>query len=230
MVEWRPGAGLDELDGPSANGSSLPVSQVQIKPPEPREPLEPLTPREAPELSEERAASDRAVAGTSGEPPVEFVKPAAQPGDVPDGSGDSLSETDWETTRYLAVSTQLNLRYARFVVSQIIGEPFRAVAPAAGADVVVVTRWALAALRRRAWRDAALTGLLATGLVASIWGWTWIPVAVVAALAISVVAYEQWVRDVKVLARLMLRGRFRARHAPRAPACSGITPFCLACE
>ena len=152
--------------------------------------------------------------GHPGEPPVELVEPAAQPGDVPDGSGDSLSETDWETTRYLAVSTQLNLRYARFVVSQIIGEPFRAVAPAAGADVVVVTRWALAALRRRAWRDAALTGLLATGLVASIWGWTWIPVAVVAALAISVVAYEQWVRDVKVLARLMLRGRFRARHAP----------------
>ena len=142
------------------------------------------------------------------------MEPAAQPGDVPGGSGDSLSETDWETTRYLAVSTQLNLRYARFVVSQIIGEPFRAVAPAAGADVVVVTRWALAALRRRAWRDAALTGLLATGLIASIWGWTWIPVAVVAALAISVVAYEQWVRDVKVLARLMLRGRFRARHAP----------------
>ena len=29
MVEWRPGAGLDELDGPSVNGSSLPVSQVR---------------------------------------------------------------------------------------------------------------------------------------------------------------------------------------------------------
>ena len=218
MVEWRPGAGLDELAGPSVNGSSLPVSQVQIKPPEPREPLESLTPREAPELSEERAASDRAAAGISSEPPVELLEPAAEPGDMPDGFGDSLSETDWETTRYLAVSTQQDLRYARFVVSQIIGEPFRAVAPAAGADVVVVTRWALAALRRRVWRDAALTSLLATGLVASIWGWTWIPVAVVAALAISVVAYEQWVRDVKVLARLMLRGRFRARHAPLSPS------------
>jgi hypothetical protein len=137
---------------------------------------------------------------------------------MPDGFGDSLSETDWETTRYLAVSTQQDLRYARFVVSQIIGEPFRAVAPAAGADVVVVTRWALAALRRRAWRDAVLTGLLATGLVASVWGWTWIPVAVIAALAICVIAYEQWVRDVKVLARLMLRGRFRARHAPSSPS------------
>ena len=218
MVEWRPGAGLDELAGPSVNGSSLPVSQVQIKPPEPREPPEPLTPREASEFLEERAASDRAAAGTSSEPPIELVEPAARPGDVPDGSGDSLGETDWETTRYLAVSTQTNLRYARFVVSQIIGEPFRAVAPAAGADVVVVTRWALAALRRRAWRDAALTGLLVTGLVASIWDWTWIPIAVIAALAISVVAYEQWVRDIKVLARLMLRGRFRARHAPSSPS------------
>ena len=37
-----------------------------------------------------------------------------------EGSADSLSETDWETTRYLAVATQLNLRYARFVISQII--------------------------------------------------------------------------------------------------------------
>jgi hypothetical protein len=218
MVELRPGAGLGELDGPSVNGSSSPVNQVQIKPPEPREPLEPLTPREAPELSEERAASDCATAGISSEPPVEFLEPAAEPGDMPDGFSDSLSETDWETTRYLAVSTQQDLRYARFVVSQIIGEPFRAVAPAAGADVVVVTRWALAALRRRAWRDAVLTGLLATGLVASVWGWTWIPVAVIAALAICVIAYEQWVRDVKVLARLMLRGRFRARHAPSSPS------------
>jgi len=218
MVEWRPGAGLGELAGPSVNGSSLPVSPVQVKPPEPREPLEPVTPRESPEWSEERAASNRAAAGISSEPPVELLEPAAEPGDMPDGFGDSLSETDWETTRYLAVSTQQDLRYARFVVSQIIGEPFRAVAPAAGADVVVVTRWALAALRRRAWRDAVLTGLLATGLVASVWGWTWIPVAVIAALAICVIAYEQWVRDVKVLARLMLRGRFRARHAPSSPS------------
>ena len=105
MVEWRPGAGLDELAGPSVNGSSLPVSQVQIKPPEPRESLEPLTSREAPELPEERAASDRAAAGTSSEPPIGLVEPAAQPGHVPDASGDSLGETDWETTRYLAVST-----------------------------------------------------------------------------------------------------------------------------
>src|SRR5689334_20746592 len=101
MVELHPGASLGELAGPSVNGSSLPVSQVQVKPPEPRAPLEPLTPREAPELPEERAASDRAAAGTSSEPPVELLEPAPEPGDMPDEFGDSLSETDWETTRYL---------------------------------------------------------------------------------------------------------------------------------
>ena len=218
MVERHPGTGLGELDGPSVNGSSLPVSQVQIRPPEPREPPEPVTPRVPPELPGEPAACDPASATTSGEPPAELKEPPAEGSDMLEGSADSLSETDWETTRYLAVATQLNLRYARFVISQIIGEQFRAVAPAAGADVVVVTRWALATLRRRAWRDAALTGLLATAFVASLWAWTWIPVAVVAALAVCVVAYEQWVRDVKVLARLMLRGRFRARHAPSSPS------------
>ena len=205
MEERHPETGLGALDMPPVNGSSLSVSHVHLKPPEPREP---------PELSEEPADADRRPVERSSEPPAELNKLAAKSSDLPDGSTDSLSETDWETTRYLAVATQLNLRYARFVVNQIIGEPFRAVAPAAGADVVVVTRWALAALRRRAWRDAVLTGLLITGVVATLWGWTWIPIAAVAALAILVVACEQWVRDVKVLARLMLRGRFRARHAP----------------
>ena len=187
---------------PSVNGGPSPVSHIRITSSEPLE------------LPGELADVGRESAETSSEPPAELSEEATGSSDLPDGSGDSLSETDWETTRYLAVATQRDLPYSRFVVSQIIGEPFRAVAPAAGADVVVVTRWALAALRRRAWRDAALTGLLSIGVVASIWGWTWIPIAVVAVFAILVVAYEQWVCDVKVLARLMLRGRFRARHAP----------------
>ena len=50
MEERRPGTGVDELDGPPVNGSSLSVSQVQIRPPGPRESLEALTPREASEL------------------------------------------------------------------------------------------------------------------------------------------------------------------------------------
>ena len=202
MAERHPETGLGAQGAPWVNGGSLQVSQIRIMPGQP------------PELSEGPADADRESIETSSEPPAELNNLATEPSHLPDGSSESLSETDWETTRYLAVATQLNLRYARFVVSQIIGEPFRAVAPAAGADVVVVTRWALAALRRRAWRDATLTGLLIIGVVASIWGWTWIPIAVIAVLAILVVAFEQWVCDVRVLARLMLRGRFRARHAP----------------
>jgi len=133
-------------------------------------------------------------------------------------ASDKSAEVDWETTRHLAAATQLDLRYARLVVRKIIGEPFRVVAPAAGADVVVVTRWALAALRRRAQRDAALTCLLIFGSVTALIAWTWIPLAVVTALAVLVVAQERWVRDVKVITRLMLRGRFRARDAPSSPS------------
>jgi hypothetical protein len=216
MTEGHPEAGLGDLGGPSINGSSAPVIHDHVRTPAPRQPSEPLIVHDSRQMTEESVRADRESAGASGEPPIEpeGPEPALGVSDSADGTAESLSETDWETTRYLAVETQLNLRYARFVVSQIIGEPFRAVAPAAGADVVVVTRWALAALRRRAWRDAILTVLLITGIAASLWAWTWIPVAVVTALAIGAVACEQWVRDVKVLARLMLRGRFRASHAP----------------
>ena len=126
--------------------------------------------------------------------------PSSFDGSLPIGelgpvSGESADEIDWESTRYLAAATQLDLRYARVVARGIIGEPFRTVAPAAGADVVVVTRWALAALRRRAWRDAMLTGLLILGVGTALAVWTWIPIAVMAVLAILVVAYERWIRD-----------------------------------
>jgi hypothetical protein len=134
---------------------------------------------------------------------------------VPD---EPVDEVDWETTRYLAAATQLDLGYARRVVRQIIGEPFRAVAPAAGADVVVVTRWALAAQRRRAQRDGVLAFLLIFGVAAALLAWTWVALAVMVALAVVVVAYERWVRDEKVITRLMLRGRFRARDAPSSPS------------
>jgi len=121
---------------------------------------------------------------------------------------------DWETTRYLAAATQLDLRYARRVSRGIIGEPFRAVAPAAGADVVVVTQWALAALRRQAWRDAILAGLLILGVGTALAAWTWIPIAVMVVLAILAVASERWIRDEIVIARSMLRGRFHAHKVP----------------
>ncbi len=157
--------------------------------------------------------------------------PAHPPADAPssgtiESSGEAatqpsqtLADIDWETTRYLSAATQLDLRYARFVVRRIIGEPLRAVAPAAGADIVVVTRWALAALHRRAWRDAILGCLLMLVILISLITWSWVPIPIATALAIATVAYERWVRDVKIISRLMLRGRFEARDAPLSKSC-----------
>jgi hypothetical protein len=151
------------------------------------------------------------TAGPPTEPPLNGH---AQPGPQDDlGPGD-LSEVDWETTRYLSAAVQLDPAYARQVVQRIIGEPFLAVAPAAGTDVVTVTRWALAGLRRQAQRDAVLTCLLLLGIAAVIVFWTWLVLVSLAVVAILVVAYERWVRDEKIIARLMLRGRFRGRVAP----------------
>lgn len=127
------------------------------------------------------------------------------------------SEVDWETTRYLAAATQLNLRYARRVVRRVIGEPLLAVAPAAGANVVVVSRWALDSLRRRARRDGLLAGMLILGVFVALLAATWIPLAAMVGLAIPVIAYERWVRDDKIIVGLMLRGRFRACQAPTFP-------------
>jgi hypothetical protein len=161
---------------------------------------------------------DSRSVGESSKAPGGRGEPSDDPGDPYDDLGSSLAQTDWETTRYLAAATQLDLSYARFVVRQIVGKPFCAVAPAAGADIVVVTRWALAALRRRARRDGVLTGLLILGLATGLGAWTWIPIAVMVASAIVVIAYERWIRDVKVLDRLMLRGRFHAHDAPVSPS------------
>jgi hypothetical protein len=85
-------------------------------------------------------------------------------------------------------------------------------------DLIVVTRWALAALRRRALRDGVLTCLLVAGVAIAVGAWTWIPIVVMTALAVFVIAYERWVRDVKILPRLMIRGWFRACDAPFSPS------------
>ncbi len=202
---------LDELDpgtagAPSVNGHSSAV-------PRPRQ-----APGESDDLPPERADADGVPVEASSMPLNQLYEPAHEASGPSEDLGNSLAETNWETTRYLAAATQLDLSYARSVVRQIVGEPFRAVAPAAGADVVVVTRWALAALRRRTQRDAALTCLLIVGAAVALGAWTWVPIAVMAVLAIFVVAYDRWVRDVKIIDRLMLRGRFQARDAPYPPS------------
>jgi hypothetical protein len=174
-------------------------------------------PGESRELRAEPADAN-GISGGCSEPPDGTSEPVGEPGHLPDAHGDSLDESNWEATRYLAAATQLNLKYARDVVRDIIGEPFRAVAPATGADVVVVTRWALAALRRRAQRDVVLTCLLVAGVAVAVGAWTLTPIVMMTVLAVFVVAYERWVRDVKVIARKMLRGRFRAQDAPSSPS------------
>ena len=60
---------------------------------------------------------------------------------------------DREATRYLSAATQLDIWYARAVVKKVMNERFRALAPAFGIDVPVVTMWAIKALRARAQRD-----------------------------------------------------------------------------
>ena len=128
---------------------------------------------------------------------------------------DSKSDVDKETTRYLSAATQLDLKYARFVVRNVVDESLRGVGASAGADVVVVARWALAALRRRALRDAVLAGVLGFGIAGTVWSGSWIPLVVAIVLAMTVTGYERWVRVHHVIAGQMLRDRFDVTGRPR---------------
>jgi hypothetical protein len=128
---------------------------------------------------------------------------------------DSKSDVDREATRYLSAATQLDLKYARFVVRNVVDETLRGVGTSAGADVVVIARWALAAMRRRALRDASLTSGLALGIALTVWLGTGFPLVAMVVLAMTVTAYERWVRVHQVIAGKMLRDRFDVTGGPR---------------
>jgi|SRR5579859_557821 len=126
---------------------------------------------------------------------------------------------DREATRYLSAATQLDNSYAETVVSRVMNEPFRALAPTFGIDVPVVAKWALKALQTRAVRDHALVVMLALAILSIVplfWPQNLIffPVALVAAWLI--VSWESWRRLHIVLAR-MLRDRFDPGAAPDPP-------------
>jgi hypothetical protein len=134
----------------------------------------------------------------------------------------SLRDGDRETTRYLSAKTLIDVEYASNVVHSIVHEPYRALAPAYGADVTVVARWAIDSLRRRMRRDVSLTVIIFAGVAlywalyilwSSIW---WIPVGVLVTLAIAfaIVAREHWVRWHEILAGQMLHGNFDPAAAP----------------
>jgi hypothetical protein len=135
----------------------------------------------------------------------------------------SPRDDDRETTRYLSAATQISLDYARRVVNRVIHEPYRALAPAYGADVTVVARWALDSLRRIVVRDTLLTIDLLFGVVLC-WlfyslsspRWLWTPIAVLIMLttAFIIVMNEHWVRWYRILGHQMLRGGFNPGKAP----------------
>lgn len=136
----------------------------------------------------------------------------------------SQRDNDRETTRYLSAATQISPDYARAVVVRVVHEPYRALAPAHGADVTVVARWALDSLRRIARRDAVLTITLVAGIFFSvvfgvvIQASAWLVLATVLimfALAFFCIAYEYWVRWYEILAGQMLRETFDPAAAPQ---------------
>lgn len=124
---------------------------------------------------------------------------------------------DREATRYLSAATQVSIPYAEDVVSKVMNEPFRALAPTFGVDVPVVVKWALKALRTRAARDYVLLVIFALAVLSAVplfwpWGLILFPAALV--VAWLVVSWEIWERWHNVMAKKMLRDRFDPDAAP----------------
>ena len=126
-----------------------------------------------------------------------------------------------EATRYLAAATQVDIHYAETVVNDVMNERFRALAPTFGVDVPVVAKWAIKALRIRARRDYALTGILLAILLILALTFLWLPLAILAPLLIMVawllVSWEFWKRIHNTVVLKMLRDRFDPDDAPEPP-------------
>jgi hypothetical protein len=129
--------------------------------------------------------------------------------------------TGCEATRYLSAATQVDIAYAESVVSRVIREPFRALAPTFGVDVPVVAKWALRALRIRATRDCILAVIFAFALsVLAISylvprGLILLPLTLIAAW--QTVSWEHWERIHNTVTQRMLRDRFDPAQAPSPP-------------
>lgn len=129
---------------------------------------------------------------------------------------------DRDTTRYLSAATLLDVDYAQTVVKRIISEPFRALAPAYGADESVVARWAVASLQRRARRDVILTLAVILGLVITVLTFPWplISVSVIGGVLVFVwliVSVEYWIRAYHIIIEKMLADVFEPADAPESP-------------
>ena len=134
------------------------------------------------------------------------------------GRRSRLASKDKEATRYLAAATQIDLRYAERVVEKVQHERFRALAPAFGADVAIVTKWALAAVRRRGRRDMTLAALLGLSILLVWLFHNLLPIAVIIVISWTVISWEHWDRIHNTVTRKMLRDRFQLDDAPDPPA------------
>ena len=123
-----------------------------------------------------------------------------------------------ETTRYLCAAAYLDRGFANHVITKVLEEEHRAVAPSYGVDVVPVVRHCLTAERRRRLRDLALIGVvLVGGPILLLAGAS--PAGVVLRLLLlawAVVFVESAVNRYEVLAARLLRDRFDPA-APQAP-------------
>jgi hypothetical protein len=120
-----------------------------------------------------------------------------------------------ETTRYLCAAVHIDDKFCTHVVNEVVDQPYRAVCPSYGVDLVAVAKHALLAQRRRMLRDIVLTGLLflwAIVLLTALPGdrptddWSWFPWGISAAVALAtwlVVGVElYWQRYVVLAQRL----------------------------
>lgn len=93
MEERRSELDPDTPGMPSVNGLSSPAGRFRP------------AAGEFDDLFRGPADEDGGSGGGSGEPPDGLSERADEPGSLPGDVGDSLDETDWEATRYLAAAT-----------------------------------------------------------------------------------------------------------------------------
>jgi len=141
----------------------------------------------------------RAVVAISRDDPLAAIPQPRQP-------AQRLSEVpSSETTRELCVAVQTDRKFREYVIDEIVEEPYRALCPSHGVDLVTVATHAVAAQRRSMLRDSALALLLVLLLSA---------VAAKAAGAVVLVLFVAWL---VVVATRFFEGYFvLARHLSQA--------------
>jgi hypothetical protein len=90
-----------------------------------------------------------------------------------------------EVTRFLCAGAYRDPGFARDVLDEVLRDPARAVAPAGGVQVALVTQHCLAAVRQSTRTDLALTGIVVAmallagvqGILIAIWVFSWALVA-----------------------------------------------------